>query len=83
MKNLLKYLQLIPMIVPLVQAAEALVPLPQKGKEKLDFILASLTQVYGDVSDVLPQVKALISSLVALANATGVFHKAPESPLNK
>lgn len=76
MKTFLLIIELLPAIVEAVKEAEKLVPLPGAGKAKLDFVLGLITDTVGDVSDAIGPISKVISRIVGLANATGVFGKA-------
>ena len=77
MSTLVSMLQLIPALIKAVQAAEEFVPLPGNGKAKLDFILGTVQDVYADAGKLVPQITAVVTRIVALANTVGIFKSSP------
>lgn len=75
MKTLIAVLQLLPVIIDAVKALESAIPLPGKGKDKLDTILGIVSDVAGDVTSLIPAITATIARVVALFNKTGLFGK--------
>ena len=88
MKTLLLAIKLLPLVLDVVRAVEAAIPLPGQGKKKLDFVLDILKTAYegsaelrgqfawqGLVAIVLP----MIARIVDLHNALGLFQK-PAQP---
>ena len=75
MQNVLMLLQLVPEIIKLVQAAESAIPMSGNGKAKLDMVLGILTAAHDGVSQMLPQVTAIINTVVNTMNACKVFKK--------
>jgi len=73
MKKLLFVLKLVPTLISAVQAAERLVPLPQQGAAKLNFVLGIIEDSYSGAAKILPLVTSIITRIVALANNTGSF----------
>lgn len=76
MKTFLQIFQMLPMLFQAVEAAEAFIPLPGKGQAKLDFILKTVQDTYGDVSGLIPTITKIIGNIVALGNSSGKFTKA-------
>jgi hypothetical protein len=68
-------IQLIPLILQLVKAVEDSIPEGGKGKDKLAFIHTVLTDACPQIADIWLTVEKIITSTVALYNATGVFKK--------
>jgi hypothetical protein len=75
MEKLLTILKLLPAIIAAVQAIEAAVPEPGKGKEKLEAVRQILQAVDDATTTLWPQIAATIGVLVGLFNKTGVFAK--------
>jgi len=73
MKTLLRVLQLLPGIIEAVRLIEALVPIPQTGKQKLEAVLGIITDTTSDVGDLIPAIVKIVARIVGLANTTGVF----------
>lgn len=73
MITLLLIVQLIPAIIQLIKTAEELIPIPQQGKSKLDFVLGVITETASEVGDLIPEITKLIDRIVAVHNATGAF----------
>ncbi len=76
MGTVLSIIQLIPALIQAVDAAEKFVPIPGAGKAKLDFVLGVITDTYTEAAKLVPQITAVITRIVGLANAAGVFKKA-------
>lgn len=68
------YVRLVPTIINSVKAIEALMP-QSSGKDKLDAAIKMIEEVYGVVSENLPQIIAFITTLVSLFNSIGIFKK--------
>jgi hypothetical protein len=81
--NTMNVLNILATIIASVKAVEAIVNTPNAdgtinkptGQEKLDAAIAMIEAVEGTVLPMLPAVKAMIGSLVALFNLRGLFHK--------
>jgi hypothetical protein len=73
MKTLILILQLVPAIIEAVKAAEAFIPLPGQGKNKLDFVLGVIQDTYADAASIIPIITKVIARVVSLANITGIF----------
>jgi hypothetical protein len=72
----LTILALIPTVFQIIKLIESLMP-ASTGKEKFDAAVASLEQVYGNLSSMMPVLTPMITGFVAMLNAAGVFHKKP------
>ena len=77
MGTLLTILNLFPAIVKAVQEVENFAPLSGNGKAKLDLVIGVITDVYADTQKILPQLTAVITRIVAFANALGIFKTVP------
>jgi hypothetical protein len=73
MTKLLIALRLIPAILQTVWEVENVIPLPKKGKEKLDFVLDVVEQTQGTAENVKPIVEAVANAAVKLYKKTGIF----------
>jgi hypothetical protein len=78
MGTLLKVLQLIPTITAVVKALEAELPIPNQGKSKLDFILGVVSDLYKDSTDLIGPITTVVTRLVGLFNAVGMFKTSPK-----
>jgi len=76
-KVFFQIISLLPGIISAVRNAEEFVPISGQGRAKLDFILGILTDLIGDVSGIIEPITKVINRIVSLANATGIFQKAP------
>ena len=74
MNNLLMALKLIPVLIEAIRSIEAAIPGSGQGKAKLDAVL-NIIETVEKTATQLP-LQAIISTLVTLFNATGVFKKA-------
>lgn len=72
----MSYLALIPTIVQLIQAVEALMP-ASSGRDKLDAVVASVENITGVVTENLPALQKLVGVFVAAFNLRGIFTKKP------
>ena len=75
MQNLVIILQLIPALITALKAIEEAIPGSGKGEQKLSAIRGILEAVDGSITSLWPQISSVISVLVTLFNATGVFKK--------
>lgn len=73
MLKLITALRLIPTILKVVKSIEEEIPLPKKGKEKLDFVLEVVEKANDTTQNILPIVKPIVSAAVKLYKVTGVF----------
>lgn len=73
MGNVLAVLQIIPALISAIQAIEAAIPGGGQGKAKLNAVI-EIMQAVSDTVKQLP-LEQIISALVNLFNATGVFKK--------
>ena len=76
MQNLVIILQLIPALITALKAIEEAIPGSGKGEQKLSAIRGILEAVDGSITSLWPQISSVVSVLVTLFNATGVFKKA-------
>ena len=67
-------LTLIPVIFNVVKMIEQLMP-ASAGKEKFDAAIATLTQIYGDISGNMPAITSVVNGAVSLLNLAGIFTK--------
>ena len=75
MGNIVIILQLIPALITALKAIEEAIPGSGKGEQKLSAIRGILEAVDGSITSLWPQISSVISVLVTLFNATGVFKK--------
>jgi len=75
-------LNLLPTIIATIKAIEMAVPESGKGKEKLEIIKTTLENAYKAATDVTvkfetiwPVLSSMISAIVSLLNAAGIFKK--------
>ena len=73
MLKLITALRLIPTILKVVKSIEEEIPLPKKGKEKLDFVLEVVEKTNDTMQNLSPIVKPIVSAAVKLYKVTGVF----------
>jgi endonuclease III len=66
---------LLPMLVELCKAVEQLIPQSGQGAAKLAAVLKLVEGLMGDISNVRPELEAIIGVIVKTANAIGLFHK--------
>ena len=81
MKTLVQIVQMLPTLIDAVKAAEAAVPVSGQGKAKLDFVLGTIQDAYGEVSTLLPQITSVVGRIVSLFNSTG-WGQAPAGATN-
>lgn len=74
--------QLIPLVLQIIASVEAAFPQGGQGKAKLDMVKGTLEQAFNSITDakvtfeqVWPTLNSLVTSIVALKNATGEFKK--------
>jgi len=75
MTKLLTILTLIPKLIEVVKAVESAIPITGKGKEKLEAVIDIMQATGDDIAGIIPILSTVISRIVALFNATGVFAK--------
>ena len=68
-------LNIIPQIIAAMKAIEAAIPIPQAGKDKLDAVINIITGLDSTLVQYVPQIQGVVSILVKVFNATGVFSK--------
>lgn len=75
-------LGLLPVLLDTIKAIETAIPVSGKGKEKMDLIKTALQTTYDATNEtkttfqtVWPQLESIISKVVAIYNATGIFKK--------
>jgi hypothetical protein len=69
--NVLQILQLLPAIFAAVRAIEEALPLPDKGREKLDLALEAITAANESLTAFIPQLTKVVAAVVRFYNATG------------
>ena len=87
MKTLLLAIKLLPLVLEVVRAVEAAIPLPGQGKKKLDLVLDVIKSAYDASTDLTASfsyeklvtlVVPMIARIVDLHNALGLFQKSTE-----
>lgn len=73
--NALAIIQAIPLVIQAIKAIEAAIPQQGQGQAKLDAVLNIITAVNAELQQYLPQLTAIIATLVSLFNKTGAFTK--------
>lgn len=73
MVKLLAALKMIPVIIKAVRAIEEEIPLPKKGKEKLDFVLDVVEKANDTALNLKPIAEVIVNAAVKLYKATGIF----------
>lgn len=73
MSKLLMALRLIPVVLKAVRSIEEEIPLPKKGKEKLDFVLDVVEKANDTALNVRPIVEPIVNAAVKLFKVTGIF----------
>lgn len=73
MPTFLLILQTLPSIIAAIKAIESAVPGSGQGAAKLDAVLNLVLAVESSFNSALPQLTAVITTLVALFNKTGAF----------
>lgn len=76
MKILLLVVQLIPALIELIKTLEIALPNAGMGSEKLKTVRQIIEAAYEGAAEIWPTVEKVISALVGLFNAAGVFKKA-------
>ena len=88
MNTLLIVLRIFPLILGAVKAVEEAIPLPGQGKQKLDLVLDVIKSAYDASTDLASSfswqklvalVVPMISQIVALHNALGLFQKSAQT----
>jgi len=77
LEKLFAMLRILPHIIGAVKAAETLIPIPGKGKEKLDIILGVVNDIGGEAVVLIPEIVKTVSRIVEAANRVGAFTKPP------
>lgn len=72
----IEIIKLIPVIIETIKAIEAVLPIPDKGKEKLDLVVNLVTDAYPDIQKFTGVLVTVISRLVKFLNTNGWNHKA-------
>ena len=75
MQNFLVIFQIIPAIITAIKAIEDAIPGRGQGEAKLTAVRQIMEAVDTGISKLWPQVNGIITALVTLFNATGVFSK--------
>ena len=87
MKTLLLAIKLLPLVLEVVRAVEAALPLPGQGKKKLDLVLDVIKSAYDASTDLTASfsyeklvtlVVPMIARIVDLHNALGLFQKSTQ-----
>lgn len=83
MKYIILGMQLFPVILAAVKAAEAHIPLPKSGSEKLGLVTGIVEEVYTSITDGLREdysrdtvtrlVVGIVTRVVAVFNRLGIF----------
>jgi hypothetical protein len=88
MNTLFTALKLLPLLLAAVKAVEEAIPLPGQGKQKLDLVLDVIKSAYDASTDLASSfswqklvglVVPMISQIVALHNALGLFQKSAQT----
>lgn len=82
MKTFIAILSMLPSIITAVQALEAMAPIPQAGKDKLNVILKIAGSVGGDAEKMIPIITDVIGHVVSFANAFGLLAPKPTSTIS-
>lgn len=69
------YIQMILAVIELVKLVEKLIPESGQGANKLTLVRQLAEQAVGNVTDIWPQLEAVIAAFVKLANLAGTFKK--------
>lgn len=75
MEKALKILQLVPVLIEVIRTIETLFPQSGVGKEKLALLREIMLEAYEGISEIWPVIEAIVSKIVAFANAIGAFKK--------
>jgi hypothetical protein len=88
MNTLLIVLRIFPLVLGAVKAVEEAIPLPGQGAKKLDLVLDVIKSAYDASTDLASSfswqklvalVVPMISQIVALHNALGLFQKSAQT----
>ena len=71
----MQYIQLVLAVIEIVKLVEKMIPDSGQGANKLTLVRQLAEQALGDVSDLWPQLEAVIAAFVKLANIAGTFKK--------
>ena len=69
------YIQMILAVIEIVKLVEKLIPESGQGANKLTLVRQLAEQAIGNVTDIWPQMEAVIAAFVKLANLAGTFKK--------
>lgn len=75
MKVLLLVIQMVPALIELIKALENALPIAGIGGEKLAAVRKIIEATFDGAQEIWPVVEKVISVLVDLFNATGIFKK--------
>lgn len=75
MDKVLKILSLIPALIEVIKAVEAMFPQSGAGKEKLTLVREIMVEAYAGITEWWPTIEAIIGKIVAMANRLGEFKK--------
>ena len=73
MNSFIILMQALPAIIAAVKAVEAAVPMSGAGKAKLDAVLSIVTTAESSLSGMVPQITAIITTLVGLFNTSSGY----------
>jgi hypothetical protein len=75
MDKVLKVLSLVPALIEVIKAVEAMFPQSGAGKEKLALVREIMVEAYVGITEMWPTIEAIIGKIVAMANRLGEFKK--------
>lgn len=75
MKILLLVVQLIPALISLIKAIEDALPAAGLGAEKLAAVRKIIEATYEGAAEIWPTLEKVISAIVSMFNAVGIFKK--------
>lgn len=75
MDKVLKILSLVPALIEVIKAVEAMFPQSGAGKEKLALVREIMVEAYVGITEMWPTIEAIIAKIVAMANRLGEFKK--------
>ncbi len=75
MDKVLRVLSLVPALIEVIKAVEAMFPQSGAGKEKLSLVREIMVEAYVGITEMWPTIEAIIGKIVAMANRLGEFKK--------
>ena len=69
------YIQMILAVIEIVKLVEKMIPESGQGANKLTLVRQLAEQAIGNVTEIWPQMEAVIAAFVKLANLAGTFKK--------